>query len=296
MSNQMTLPEPFDLPEPARVAVDVSIEPWEARGHVPPSLDDPGRVPMTVPRAVADHVMRAKNIAGQMVKQEFAYGHVLADLTKATSQPRADITRMDADFAAAKQAGATPAQLEAISALQLAARKETQVQLRDAIQQVVQPVREQLAKAEQAAMQELEERPGTAPTAADYSAASELADTLKLVPAPFAAKMLMQRLVIEPVKTGKVGLTVAVLPLLRAQMADPAYESSYEFRDVLELCQIVTRDVAYHAAHQRLRTAGALRHKLDGLTADAGALHGTTTAARNMWYREFGATPAKVQE
>jgi len=285
-NNQLTLPEPFAVPEAERVECDVSPEPW-TEGATP---GDQGRMPMRVPREVAVRVHTNKNLAAAQVAKEFVFTTVLPDLTKATQPVRDTLGRLDREYREAEQAGASEGQLAAIQGLQLAPRQQAQLHLRAAVQHTIEPVREQLHKAERAAMQELEERPGLAPTAADYTQASELADTLKLLPAPFAAKMLMNRLVLEPAKTGKVGLTAAVLPLLRAQMADPSYESSHEFRDVLALCQIVTRDAAYHTAHQRLRTAGTLRHKLDRLTEDAVALHGHTAAARNPWYREFGAT------
>jgi len=284
-NDQLTLDEPFAVPEPERVECDVSPEPW-IEGATP---SDAGRMPWRVPREVAVRVHTNKNLAAAQVAKDFVVTTVLADLTKATQPLRDTLTRLDREYREAEQAGASAAQLTAIQGLQLAPRQQAQGHLRAAVQRTVDPVREQLHKAERAAMQELEERPGIAPTAADYTQASELADTLKLLPAPFAAKMLMNRLVIEPAKTGKVGLTAAVLPLLRAQMAEPSYAASAEFKDVLDLCQIVTRDAAYHTAHQRLRMAGTLRHKLDRLTEDAVALHGHTAAARNAFYKELGA-------
>src|SRR2546422_5016445 len=96
-TDQQTLPQPFDLPAPERVVVDISIEPWEDGKS---TTGDPGRFAMSVPRAVADHVMRVKHIAGETVAQEFNYRHVLGALAKETAPARSDLARMDADYQA----------------------------------------------------------------------------------------------------------------------------------------------------------------------------------------------------
>src|SRR5947208_3058968 len=111
-TDQQTLPQPFDLPAPERVPVDISIEPWRKDS----THGEPGRFSMSVPRAVADYVLRVKHIAAEVTAQEFDHRHVLADLQKATTPARADLARMDADYAAAKQAGASDSDLVAIRA------------------------------------------------------------------------------------------------------------------------------------------------------------------------------------
>jgi len=141
-TDQQTLPQPFDLPAPERVVVDISIEPWEDGKS---TTGDPGRFPMSVPRAVADHVMRVKHIAAQTSASDFT--HVLGALQKETAPARADLAHMDSDYEAAKQAGATEVQLQAITGLQLAARQQTRAQLEAAVNRVIGPVRETLATA-----------------------------------------------------------------------------------------------------------------------------------------------------
>src|SRR5438445_13488359 len=105
-TDQQTLPEPFALPEPERVMVDVSIEPWTATS----TPGDPGRFPMSVPRAVADHVMRVKYIAAQTSASDLT--HVLGALQNETEPARADLAHMDSDYDAAQQAGAPDEQLQ----------------------------------------------------------------------------------------------------------------------------------------------------------------------------------------
>src|SRR5438552_8996310 len=94
-TDQQTLPQPFRPPAPERVVVDISIEPWEDGKS---TTGDPGRFAMSVPRAVANHVHRVKNIAAQTVAQEFTYRHVLGALDKETAPARADLAHMDADY------------------------------------------------------------------------------------------------------------------------------------------------------------------------------------------------------
>jgi len=285
-TDQQTLPQPFDLPAPERVVVDISIEPWEDGKS---TTGDPGRFPMSVPRAVADHVMRVKHIAAQTSASDFT--HVLGALQKETAPARADLAHMDSDYEAAKQAGATEVQLQAITGLQLAARQQTRAQLEAAVNRVIGPVRETLATAERQAMHELEDRPGTRPTDADYAAASDLAKTLDLVPAPVAVPLLMERLVHSPATSGKTGLTAAMLPLLKARQGNPSWQTP-EVDDLLRLCQVVTRDSEWHGAHLRLRNAGSTRYALDRLAADALAPHGVEAAASNPFYKGLGAEPA----
>lgn len=287
-TDQMHLPEPL-LPgmvaEPAREWVDVSPTPWR-EGAL---SDDTDRFPMMVPRQVAAYVHQQKMLAGATVAADGAFKvhALLAKLTKETAPARGDLNHMDADYENAKKAGATPRQLEAIQALQLAARQQTAEQLQAAVQRVVQPVRLALADAERAAMRALEEGPSTAPSEDDYSTCGEIALTLDLIPPPVAAKVLMQRLVLDPAKTGKIGLTAAMLPLLRGRLSDPRYDGCFEFKDLIEQAQIICRDQHYHAAHMRLRTAGELTYKLDRLAGDALTRHGVETAASNPFYQEF---------
>ncbi len=287
MTDQMTLPEPFTVPESPRVMCNVGPGPWADGDNLEPATQPD----FAVPRALADHVHRVKQAAAEQVAQEFQFGKLLTQLDNVTRPHHTTLARLESEYRQAADAGATPAQLQGIAGFQLAPRKQAQQQLHEAVQNLIAPVREQLSAAERAAMQELEDRPGIQPSADEYAAAIELARTLDLMPPVFAAKVLMQRLVIEPSRSGKVGLTTAAIPLLKAQLRNPAYEASREYADLLRCAQVVTRDQAYHAAHRRLRAAGTLRYKLDRLAEDVVAPHGIATAAMNPIYTEFGAIP-----
>jgi len=290
-TDQMTLPSPFEgapLPETAREYVDISPEPGapDAFGL----FKNAGRQPWAVPAVVATYVNQQKQAAATTVAKEFQFHGVMKQLEKETSPYRATLDRMDNELAAAKAAGANRTQLIAIGALQLAPRAEAKAQIAAAVERVAQPVAGALFDAERAATQALDERPGAQPTEDDYATCGEISLTLDLLPPPAAVKVLMQRLVLDPAKSGKVGLTTAMLPLLRAKLADKRYDASVEFHDLIQQAEIVTRNAEWHAAHLRLRTAGGLRYKLEQLTRDATrARRGVETVKSNAFYKEFGA-------
>src|SRR2546423_768474 len=114
-SDQMTLPEPFDLPEPEVVSVDVSAEPDGSTIGTH----------MTVPRPVADRVQHMKHVATAARDSELAFTRtVLADLRKATQGARTTLTGLDAEVQAARAAGASELELVAITAIQRTTRQE----------------------------------------------------------------------------------------------------------------------------------------------------------------------------
>ena len=259
---------------------------------ISPAPDGSGLLPtlMPVPRPLADHVQRVKKIAAATLEGELAFTRtVLADLRKATEQPRNDVAHMDEDFRKAKAAGASAAELVAITGLQRTARKESEDQFQAGVQKVLAPVRERLQETERAAMRELEERPGIQPTPADYTMATELASTLDLLPPLIAAQVLAPRLVIEPAKSGKgLGLTAAMVPLLRGRMSDPKWEACREFRDLLTQAQIVTRDAGYYKAHQALAAVASLRLMQASLVT---GYRNPEAAEQSPAYLQFGAKP-----
>jgi hypothetical protein len=285
VTDQHTLPAPFAPPEPMRVDVDISIEPWTEGA----TLGDAGRFPMSVPREVAAHVHRVKNLAAQMVAQELDFTHVLGDMREQTARPRQELARLDAERQQAQAAGATSSQLNGIDGLQLAARHQMLALLQAGVVRVVGPVREQLAKVEREAMTDLTHGPGAQPTEADYSAANELSATLDVVPPGLAAPLLLQRLILDPAKTAKLGLTAAALPLLRGRVGKAELWQTPEIEDVLRLGEVLMRDQHWHRAHLRLRTAQATRFKVDGLAADYVAARGDGSTATNPFYADLGA-------
>ena len=72
-NDQLTLDEPFAVPEPERVECDVSPEPW-IEGATP---SDAGRMPWRVPREVAVRVHTNKNLGragGQRLRRYHCAG------------------------------------------------------------------------------------------------------------------------------------------------------------------------------------------------------------------------------
>jgi hypothetical protein len=248
-------------------------------------------VRMPVPRPVADRVQQMKAVATAARDSELAFTRtVLADLRKATALSRKTVELLDEEGQAARKAGASKEELTAMTAIQRAARREAAEQFNAGVQQVLGPVRDKLTAAEHAAMRELEERPGIAPSEADYRTATDLAHTLDLLPPIIAAKILQARLATEPARTGKgLGLTAAMVPLVRGKMADPRFEECREFRDVLTTMQVVLRDSGYYKAHQTLAAVGTLRAMQAALAM--GGYRNPDAAEINPAYIAFGAKP-----
>lgn len=257
-------------PEPRRVQVDVSpYTDWDGGDAM---LGAAGAELVAVPPAVRSHVTRMRKLGAAAGEAGLDLREYLPKLREATKESRAALARLESQRAEAVGLGTlNEHQLIGMDAVQAAPKAKAQNAIQTAAQVVAREVITQLAKEETAALAALQDSPGVRPTAADYTEANELVATLNLLPVSLAVPLLVGRLVEQPAKAGGkgLGLTVAALPLLRGKFeTDPAWNASGEATDLLRLCEVVTRDSTWYAAHKRLARIGQLQSKISMLTQD----------------------------
>ena len=184
-------------PEPVLVDVTPN-QAWNDDPHAALRIAIAEQQVVAGPPVLRAHVARMKKIAEAQANEGLDFTGFVPALRKETESARNELGKLDTAKAAAVALNTlTPRQLEGVDALQAAPKAEATAKLRAAVERVAGEALTKLAKAEQEAVQQIEQG-AVQPTADDYAEATDLATTLNLLPVSLAVPLLIKRLVENP--------------------------------------------------------------------------------------------------